>query len=69
MLIASLIALGVVGVIAAGFGWLLAGRALSPKQAWLPSKDGARAFMGGVAQPEIVTAASAQLGEHKIRGS
>jgi signal transduction histidine kinase len=32
MLIASLIALGVVGVIAAGFGWLLAGRALAPLQ-------------------------------------
>jgi signal transduction histidine kinase len=32
MLIASLIALGVVGVIAAGFGWLLAGRALHPLQ-------------------------------------
>ncbi len=32
MLIASLIALGVVGVIAGGFGWLLAGRALRPLQ-------------------------------------
>jgi signal transduction histidine kinase len=32
MLIASLVALGVVGVIAAGFGWLLAGRALHPLQ-------------------------------------
>jgi signal transduction histidine kinase len=32
MLIASLIALGVVGVIAGGFGWLLAGRALHPLQ-------------------------------------
>jgi signal transduction histidine kinase len=32
MLIASLIALGVVGVIAGGFGWLLAGRALQPLQ-------------------------------------
>jgi len=32
MLIASLIALGVVGIIAAGFGWLLAGRALHPLQ-------------------------------------
>jgi len=32
MLLASLIALGVVGVIAGGFGWLLAGRALHPLQ-------------------------------------
>jgi signal transduction histidine kinase len=32
MLVASLVALGVVGVIAAGFGWLLAGRALHPLQ-------------------------------------
>jgi signal transduction histidine kinase len=32
MLIASLIALGAVGVIAGGFGWLLAGRALHPLQ-------------------------------------
>jgi signal transduction histidine kinase len=32
MLIASLIALGVVGVISGGFGWLLAGRALHPLQ-------------------------------------
>jgi len=32
MLIASLILLGVVGVIAGGFGWLLAGRALYPLQ-------------------------------------
>src|SRR6266540_7241851 len=32
MLIASLIALGVVGVLAGGFGWLLAGRALQPLQ-------------------------------------
>jgi len=32
MLIASLVALGVVGVIAGGFGWLLAGRALQPLQ-------------------------------------
>jgi signal transduction histidine kinase len=32
MLIASLIMLGVVGVVAAGFGWLLAGRALHPLQ-------------------------------------
>jgi signal transduction histidine kinase len=32
MLIASLIALGVVGVIGGGFGWLLAGRALHPLQ-------------------------------------
>ena len=32
MLIASLIALGVVGVGAGGFGWLLAGRALQPLQ-------------------------------------
>src|SRR6266516_3934988 len=32
MLIASLIALGVVGVVAGGFGWLLAGRALHPLQ-------------------------------------
>ena len=32
MLIASLIALGVVGVAAGGFGWLLAGRALHPLQ-------------------------------------
>jgi signal transduction histidine kinase len=32
MLIASLVLLGVVGLIAAGFGWLLAGRALSPLQ-------------------------------------
>jgi signal transduction histidine kinase len=32
MLIASLVALGVVGVIAGGFGWLLAGRALHPLQ-------------------------------------
>ena len=30
MLIASLVALGVVGVMAVGFGWLLAGRALQP---------------------------------------
>jgi signal transduction histidine kinase len=32
MLIASLVALGVVGVAAGGFGWLLAGRALHPLQ-------------------------------------
>src|SRR6266702_3903330 len=32
MLVASLVALGAVGVIAAGFGWLLAGRALHPLQ-------------------------------------
>jgi signal transduction histidine kinase len=32
MLIASVVALGVVGVIAGGFGWLLAGRALHPLQ-------------------------------------
>jgi signal transduction histidine kinase len=32
MLIASLIALGIVGVTAGGFGWLLAGRALHPLQ-------------------------------------
>ncbi len=32
MLAASLVALGVVGVVAAGFGWLLAGRALQPLQ-------------------------------------
>ncbi|CAN5244320.1 HAMP domain-containing sensor histidine kinase [soil metagenome] len=32
MLIVSLIALGVVGLVAAGFGWLLAGRALHPLQ-------------------------------------
>jgi signal transduction histidine kinase len=32
MLVASLVALGVVGVIACGFGWLLAGRALHPLQ-------------------------------------
>jgi signal transduction histidine kinase len=32
MLVASLILLGFVGVIAAGFGWLLAGRTLSPLQ-------------------------------------
>jgi signal transduction histidine kinase len=32
MLIASLVALGVVGVIAGAFGWLLAGRALHPLQ-------------------------------------
>jgi signal transduction histidine kinase len=32
MLITSLVALGVVGVIAGGFGWLLAGRALHPLQ-------------------------------------
>jgi signal transduction histidine kinase len=32
MLIGSLILLGIVGVIAGGFGWLLAGRALSPLQ-------------------------------------
>ncbi len=32
MLVASLIALGVVGVTAGGFGWLLAGRALHPLQ-------------------------------------
>ncbi len=32
MLIASLVALGVVGVAAGGFGWLLAGRALQPLQ-------------------------------------
>jgi signal transduction histidine kinase len=32
MLIASLVALGAVGVIAGGFGWLLAGRALQPLQ-------------------------------------
>jgi signal transduction histidine kinase len=32
MLVASLVALGAVGVIAGGFGWLLAGRALHPLQ-------------------------------------
>src|SRR6266545_2179493 len=32
MLVASFVALGVVGVIATGFGWLLAGRALEPLQ-------------------------------------
>ena len=32
MLVASLVALGAVGVAAAGFGWLLAGRALGPLQ-------------------------------------
>jgi signal transduction histidine kinase len=32
MLIASLVALGIVGVVAGGFGWLLAGRALQPLQ-------------------------------------
>jgi signal transduction histidine kinase len=32
MLVASLVALGVVGVAAGGFGWLLAGRALRPLQ-------------------------------------
>lgn len=32
MLIASLVSLGVVGVIAGGFGWLLAGQALGPLQ-------------------------------------
>ena len=32
MLVASLIMLGVVGVVASGFGWLLAGRALHPLQ-------------------------------------
>jgi signal transduction histidine kinase len=32
MLVASLVALGVVGVVAGGFGWLLAGRALHPLQ-------------------------------------
>lgn len=32
MLVASLIALGAVGVVAGGFGWLLAGRALHPLQ-------------------------------------
>jgi signal transduction histidine kinase len=32
MLVASLIMLGVVGVVAGGFGWLLAGRALHPLQ-------------------------------------
>jgi HAMP domain-containing protein len=32
MLIASLVALGVVGVAAGGFGWLMAGRALQPLQ-------------------------------------
>src|SRR5262249_16988457 len=32
MLVASLVALGAVGVIAAGLGWLLAGRALHPLQ-------------------------------------
>jgi signal transduction histidine kinase len=32
MLVASLVALGAVGVIAGGFGWLLAGRALQPLQ-------------------------------------
>jgi signal transduction histidine kinase len=32
MLIASLISLGVVGIIAAGFGWFLAGQALQPLQ-------------------------------------
>jgi signal transduction histidine kinase len=32
MLVASLVALGVVGVAAGGFGWLLAGRALQPLQ-------------------------------------
>ncbi len=30
MLVASIVALGVVGIVAAGFGWLLAGRALEP---------------------------------------
>jgi signal transduction histidine kinase len=32
MLVASLVALGVIGVAAGGFGWLLAGRALRPLQ-------------------------------------
>jgi signal transduction histidine kinase len=32
MLVASLVALGAIGVIAGGFGWLLAGRALRPLQ-------------------------------------
>jgi signal transduction histidine kinase len=32
MLIASLVALGVIGVVAGGFGWLVAGRALRPLQ-------------------------------------
>jgi signal transduction histidine kinase len=32
MLIASLVSLGVIGVIAGGFGWLLAGQALNPLQ-------------------------------------
>src|SRR5215510_14540872 len=32
MLVASLVMLGVFGVVAAGFGWLLAGRALQPLQ-------------------------------------
>jgi signal transduction histidine kinase len=32
MLVASLVALGVVGVVSGGFGWLLAGRALQPLQ-------------------------------------
>src|SRR5215475_4045624 len=32
MLLASIVALGVVGVVAAGSGWLLAGRALQPLQ-------------------------------------
>jgi signal transduction histidine kinase len=32
MLVASLVALGVVGVVSGGFGWLLAGRALHPLQ-------------------------------------
>jgi signal transduction histidine kinase len=32
MLVASLVALGAVGVVAGGFGWLLAGRALGPLQ-------------------------------------
>jgi signal transduction histidine kinase len=32
MLIASLVALGAIGVVAGGFGWLLAGRALHPLQ-------------------------------------
>jgi signal transduction histidine kinase len=32
MLVASLVALGIVGVAAGGFGWLLAGRALQPLQ-------------------------------------
>jgi hypothetical protein len=46
MLVASLIALGAVGVIAGGVGWLVAGRALQPLQ-----QITATARRGGRSQP------------------